>query len=87
VRAQRTDRKFYTAHAAQLNEALTRLIDYGIDERNEQMLREKIEHLNERARLPESQLQRLRPVGKEVVSRRYHRFSEGWLSAAKDLIQ
>ena len=86
VHAERTDRNFYTAQAAQLNEALARLIAHGIDKGKERVLREKIEHLNERARLPESQWRRIGSVGKEVVSLRYHRFSKGWLSAAKDLM-
>jgi hypothetical protein len=86
MRAQRTDRRFYTAQGAQLVEALGRLVAHGIDERNERILRQKIEHLNERAALPESQLRRLSAVGKEVMSLRYHRYSQGWFSAAKDLM-
>lgn len=86
VHAERTDRNFYTAQAAQLNEALARLIVHGIDSSNERVLREKIEHLNERAQLPHSPWRRISSVGKEVLSLRYHRFSKGWLSAAKDLM-
>jgi hypothetical protein len=84
--AQPTARQFYTTQAAQLNEALTSLLDYGIDVCNERLLRQKIIHLEERARLSPSQLRRIRAIGKEIVSRRYHRFSRGWFSAAKDLL-
>ena len=85
IHTQRTDRKFYTSQAAQLSEALARLVDYGIDAGNEQFLRQIITHLNERAKLPESQLRRIGSVSKEIMNRRYHRFSRGWFSAAKDL--
>ncbi len=86
VHAQPTDREFYRNHARQLNEALTRVIAYGIDRRQEDLLKQKITHLNERAELPASQLERLGSISKEVLNLNYHRFSRGWFSAAKDLL-
>ena len=84
--SRRVDRACYVAQANQLREAFERLDAYGISPRHERLLREKLLHLHERAHLPAPQLQRWRSVGKEVVSRRYHRFSKGWFSAAKDLL-
>ncbi len=46
----------------------------------------RILHLHTRASLPASKLSRLRSVVKELVSRRYHRYSSGFYSAAKDLM-
>src|SRR5215831_850820 len=86
MRAQRTAPDSYVRQARQLSEALSRLLDHGISARHEQPLREKIAHLHERARLPQSPLRRLPSVSKEIVNLRYHRFSRGWYSAAKDLL-
>jgi glycosyltransferase involved in cell wall biosynthesis len=85
VHARRTDREYYRTHARQLSEALARVVAYGIDERRERLLRQKIAHLSERAELSSSQLQRLGSISKEVLNLHYHRFSRGWFSAAKDL--
>jgi glycosyltransferase involved in cell wall biosynthesis len=85
MRAKRTARMFYVTQAEQLQEALARLVDYGIDARQELLFRQKIIHLNQRAGLPKSQLRRASSISKEILSRRYHRFSQGWFSAAKDL--
>lgn len=46
----------------------------------------RILHLHTRASLPSSKLSRLRSVVKELISRRYHRYSSGFYSAAKDLM-
>jgi len=47
----------------------------------------KITHYAARMDLPPARLNRLLPVGREVVSGRYRRFSKGFLSAAKDLLE
>lgn len=86
VRSRRVDRSCYVTQANQVNEAFERLSAYGLSPRSETLLREKISHLHERAHLPAPQFQRWRSIGKEVVNRRYHRFSKGWFSAAKDLL-
>ncbi len=48
-------------------------------------LRQKVEHLQIRGGMPSSRLRRLPSVARELLSRRYHAFSHGWKSAAKDL--
>ncbi len=46
---------------------------------------EIIAHYEARVGLPASRVQRAAPILNEVLSGRYHRFSKGWASAAKDL--
>jgi glycosyltransferase involved in cell wall biosynthesis len=82
----RDNSEWYLAQASQLGEAVERLVAYGLSAQNERLLREKISHLHERARMPRRQLKRLRSVVRETASWRYHRFSDGWFSAAKDLL-
>jgi len=84
--SSKVDRACYVRQANQINEAFERLAAYGLSQDKERLLREKIVHLHERARLPVPTFQRWRSVGKEVVNRRYHRFSKGWLSVAQDLL-
>jgi glycosyltransferase involved in cell wall biosynthesis len=86
ITASKIDRADYVKQANQINEAFARLSAYGVSSRNETLLREKILHLRKRARLPAAKFQRWRSVGKEVVNGRYHRFSRGWVSVAKDLL-
>ncbi len=50
------------------------------------LLEAKIEHLKVRGNMPGQKLQRLPIVVKELLTFRYHRFSHGWKSAAKDLL-
>jgi len=49
-------------------------------------MRSQFFHLRARAGLPESRLSRLPTVLRELFSARYHRYSNGVLSAAKDLL-
>lgn len=52
----------------------------------EQLFKTKIMHLQTRQQLHKhSRWRRLYPVFREAISGRYHRFSDGWKSAAKDL--
>ncbi len=46
---------------------------------------EIVAHYEARVGLPASRVQRAAPIFNEVLSGRYHRFSRGWASAAKDL--
>ena len=46
----------------------------------------KIDHLAARANLPQSQIYRFFRIMREVSGRRYSRFSNGWKSAARDLL-
>ena len=84
--SSKIDRVCYVRQANQINEAFARLSSHGLSSRHETLLREKILHLHERARLPVNKFQRWRSVGKEVVNHHYHRFSKGWVSVAKDLL-
>jgi len=47
---------------------------------------ERIRHLQARMELPKLRFQRLIPIWHELLTGRYHRFSRGFLSAAKDLL-
>jgi glycosyltransferase involved in cell wall biosynthesis len=49
-------------------------------------LEERIAHLEARRGLPRARLRRAGPVLRELLSLRYHRFSNGVVSAAKDLL-
>jgi glycosyltransferase involved in cell wall biosynthesis len=84
--SSKIDRTCYVRQANQINEAFERLAAYGLSQDRQRLLREKIGFLHKRARLPVPRFQRWRSIGKEVVNRRYHRFSKGWVSVAKDLL-
>jgi glycosyltransferase involved in cell wall biosynthesis len=49
-------------------------------------LRTHIEHLQIRLTLPRRRPRRIAPVARELFSRRYHRYSNGLRSAAKDML-
>jgi hypothetical protein len=54
----------------------------------EELIEEKqqlIAHYEARKNLPAPRSKRLFSISREILSRRYHRFSKGFLSAAKDL--
>jgi len=48
-------------------------------------LEARLSHLETRAAMPERRLQRIAPVLRELAARRYHLYSNGLMSAAKDL--
>lgn len=50
-------------------------------------LEQRLKHLRARANLPPGKLSRARCVLRELLSRRYHRYSNGVYSAVKDLAQ
>jgi glycosyltransferase involved in cell wall biosynthesis len=49
--------------------------------------KEQIRHLQARANLPSSRTDRVFPVFREILSGRYQKFSKGFLSAGKDLLE
>jgi len=49
--------------------------------------REQIAHYNARMNLPLTKFARFLPVCRETLTGRYHRFSKGFLSAGKDLLE
>jgi glycosyltransferase involved in cell wall biosynthesis len=63
--SSKIDRACCVRQANQLNEAFERLAAYGLSQDKEKLLREKIVHLHERARLPVPQFQRWRAVGRK----------------------
>ncbi len=62
-----------------------RRAEYGSDEALAK-LEARIKHLSARASLPEGKLGRARCVLRELLSRRYHLYSNGVYSAVKDLL-
>jgi hypothetical protein len=93
----RTDRarvfppEHYEAFMLQLDEMARRLRSVS-DGGNPQVMRalakieDKAKHLRARLRLPSSKWLRAPGVLAELLSRRYHRYSNGWRSAARDLL-
>ncbi|MBC8032314.1 MAG: glycosyltransferase family 2 protein [Pyrinomonadaceae bacterium] len=70
-------------------EARQRLADYsGVYESVDAIsgLDARLQHLRARASLPEGRLGRVRLVAAELLSRRYHLYSNGFRSAVKDLL-
>jgi glycosyltransferase involved in cell wall biosynthesis len=89
ARAKTTGAHEYSALARQFNLARERLLSAGHDPRIQAVIPDfemKIKHLKARALVDTKKLSRLPRILEELLSRRYHRFSEGWKSAAKDLL-
>jgi glycosyltransferase involved in cell wall biosynthesis len=87
--ARRTDRNYYRARAAQLQQARGRLELHQSELSSPQVLSvvdKKIAHLESRARMPEQRLNRLPLVVRETLNLNYYHFSRGLYSAAKDLL-
>ncbi len=49
-------------------------------------LEAQLKHISERTRIVENPRLRALLVARELISRRYHRYSNGWMSAATDLL-
>jgi hypothetical protein len=75
----------YARHAMQLVAVLHRLEFIGAPRERIEQLRGRIAHLRTRASLPERRLSRIGTVIRELASFRYHRYSNHFWSAAKDL--
>jgi glycosyltransferase involved in cell wall biosynthesis len=60
----------------------------GVGESADALIRleSRLRHLRARAHLPKGKLNRVRCVGEELFSRRYHHYSNGFRSAVKDLL-
>ncbi len=87
-RAKRTGADEYCALAQQFALARDRLLTAGDNSRIQAVIPQfemKIKHLKTRAQMATHRLARLPRIVEELLSRRYHRYSEGWKSAAKDL--
>jgi glycosyltransferase involved in cell wall biosynthesis len=78
------------AEVAEVIERLTRHLserdDYPNRARVLEMLNARLEHLRARSSMPSRKASRLPVVLRELLARRYHRFSKGMSSAVKDLL-
>ena len=83
--ARDTGAEEYAVHAAQLEAALQRLEAIGAPSTRLDELRGRIAHLRMRASLSPRRLARVGAVMRELASLRYHRYSNHFWSAAKDL--
>jgi glycosyltransferase involved in cell wall biosynthesis len=66
-----------------------RLVEHSQTFENSEALRKLDSHLNHlrtRERLPKNKLRRVPDVSRELLARRYHRYSNGFYSAVKDLL-
>lgn len=59
----------------------------SVDEKFVLAIKEKIIHLNARSHMPHRRINRLLIIIRELIRGRYHRFSNGWKSIAKDILQ
>lgn len=85
--SHRTESKSYYSQLNQYRAARDRLqgkISVIPDKEVLSKLDSKIAHLTARGNIPEKKLHRLPAVLKELIAIRYHRYSNGWKSAAKD---
>jgi glycosyltransferase involved in cell wall biosynthesis len=79
----------YAQRAAMWTAALDHLATAEVLNINQKFLRameDKIEHLHCRSQMARSRLRRFPYVLREIILGRYHRYSSGWVSAAKDLL-
>lgn len=78
----------HAAWASIFEQAQARVVANGPEHRYEERLAQlhaKIEHLHGRVRLPKGRLRRLPFVLRELLTSRYHAYSNGLTSAARDL--
>lgn len=88
TKAKQTDSNTYITGLNQYMAAHERLLTISNGSYHKEVISQleaKMAHLHARADMPKRQLQRLPMVIKELVTLRYHRYSNGWKSAAKDL--
>ncbi|MGH9902774.1 MAG: hypothetical protein ACRD68_13280, partial [Pyrinomonadaceae bacterium] len=81
-------RASFDSAASFYEQACRRIRELGLAEAHAErwgFLRDKAEHLRARARLPERRLSRLPIISRELGLMRYHHYSNGAWSAAKDL--
>ena len=83
--ARETGATEYATHAAQLEAVLQRLERIGAPAGRIADLRHRIAHIRTRASLPARRTARIPIVTRELFSLRYHRYSNHFWSAAKDL--
>jgi glycosyltransferase involved in cell wall biosynthesis len=75
-------RDFPQFQTEKIQNSIDEIVRINLEEKNE-----IIKHYTVRMNLPNGRLKRIFPVFRELKSGRYARFSKGWKSAAKDLIE
>jgi Glycosyl transferase family 2 len=83
--ARETGANEYATHAVQLEAVLHRLERASAPAARVEDLRRRVAHIRMRASLPERRTSRIPTVMRELLSLRYHRYSNHFWSAAKDL--
>jgi glycosyltransferase involved in cell wall biosynthesis len=73
--------EFPAFQSGEISNSIQNILDLYIREKQE-----RVEHLQARTDLPKLRFQRLIPIWRELLTGRYHRFSRGFLSAAKDFL-
>jgi Glycosyl transferase family 2 len=89
AQAKRTGADEYCVLAQGFTSARERLLAAGDHSRIQAAVTQiemKVKHLQARAEVARKRLSRLPLVLEELLSGRYHRYSQGWKSAAKDLL-
>ncbi|MHB9073702.1 MAG: glycosyltransferase family 2 protein [Desulfobaccales bacterium] len=87
--AKKADNSIFKGQAIGWKEAMTRLssdIRLTCDKDILRQVSNKINHLEVRGNLTGSILHKLPIIVKEIKNRRYHRYSNGWKSAIRDLL-
>jgi glycosyltransferase involved in cell wall biosynthesis len=88
---KRTDGSFYLSEIERFQNLHQRLEERRLSfvhaERAQKEIVQKVAHLERRIRLPRSSLARIPEVFREMLNGDYWRYSAGWKSIAKDLVQ
>jgi hypothetical protein len=77
----------YAAWATELEIVATHLHELGIGRTHVKGIEDRVNHLRVRAGLPASRIHRIGAIARELRNRRYHRFSNGYVSLIKDLLR
>ena len=84
--AQERGRAFYLRQYQRYQQAYEYLAQQEGFSLNRTMLQEAVRHLSVRGTLPTPRVQRLVPIVRELYLRRYARYSNGMLTALRDLL-
>lgn len=88
-RAKKTGSSCYINQTLRWKEALTRLSSdkrLRIDQNILNQISDKIEHLEIRGNLNGSLIKRIPIIFKEIINKRYHKYSNGWKSVMRDVL-
>lgn len=88
-RAKKGERSDFTKQAIHWQEALTRLSSdkrLRIDQHILKQISDRIEHFKIRGNLNGSLIKRIPVIFREIINKRYHKYSSGWMSFMRDLL-